>query len=208
MGVDTSPAFILLFRTFSARQQCEIAPPVRESGFVLREARFFMRTCEPRVTRAHSEGHTHRSRVCVQVHARAYRCHNFASCLCLHHTCYGEHSCSCRLCMLPASQPAGITFQWSRCFQWFLTARARAHASPAFQSFANYRAELRKPTVHRALERDSASNNAILRSSDPLDLLPVWWHGELSRFPCKTIKRRIIPECVRQVSRESRNIYL
>lgn len=109
------------------------AVPVRESGFALREARFFMRTCdEPRVTRAYSVGDTRRSRVCVQVHARAYRCHNFASCLCLHHTCYGEHSCSCRLCMLPASQPAGITFQWSRCFQWFLTAwaraRARAHA--------------------------------------------------------------------------------
>lgn len=55
----------------------------------------------------------------------------------------------------PASQPAEITFQWFRGFQWFLTARARAcGVSSAFQSFANYRAELRKPMVHRALQRE------------------------------------------------------
>lgn len=117
--------------------------------------------------RAHGwRGYALLARMCTSVRARAraraYWCHNFASCLCLHHTCYGEHSCSCRLCMLPASQPAEIAFQWSQCFQWFLTARAseRAHTSSAFQSFANYRAELRKRTVHRALERDSASYNA------------------------------------------------
>lgn len=116
-------------------------------------ARFFMRTCERTrapVHYAQSGGHTFYTRggkrrgacvgacerACVRVctHtrtsalARISRCHNFTSFLYLHHTCYGEHSRSCRLYMPPASRPGDHVSMLSMLSMVLTASNGRAHA--------------------------------------------------------------------------------
>lgn len=136
VGVDTSLAFILLFRTLSALQQCarnenaaapRRVPPTRARADCP-EARFFMRTCDdvgPRITRTRSEGiriartYTYE---CMRARARANA----------HIGTIISHHASAYIIPATESTPAAVGFA---CCLPLSRQRSRFNGSDAFNGF-------------------------------------------------------------------------
>lgn len=184
MGVDTSPAFILLFRAFSARQQCKIArrsPPARRERIcpsASREARFFMRTCDDvgLALRARSaEGiHALLARVCTYTckctRARAHIGAIISPTSYLLRRALLQLSALHAACLSAGRDHVSMVSMLSMVFNG-ASERARTHR----RLFNPLQIIARNCENQRSTEHSREIQQAIMRSygSDPLDLLPV-----------------------------------
>lgn len=89
----------------------------------------------------------------------------------------------------PASQPAEITFQWFRGFQWFLTARARARVRRivGFSILCKLSRGIAKADGPPSTSEGKREiSQAVIRPASIVARVTMWWRTFV--IPCRTIK--------------------